>query len=152
MAHAYRGRRVSRNPGGLQIKMKAGKNIAIKVPSDAWQATVSFYRDVVRLAEVEVSHANSRAFAFGSMSLWIDKCPHLSQSEVWLELCADSIEAASQELNIPGIVRRDDIEELPPDMRAFWIKAPSGIIHLVSEIQNEFNIDHGETTIAPNLK
>ena len=117
--------------------MHAGNNIAIKVPSDAWEATVRFYRETVGLEEVGIPHTDSRAFCFGSMTLWIDRCAHLSHSEVWLELSTDSLDTAARELSGPGIARRDDIEPLPEGMRAFWIKAPSGIIHLVSETQNE---------------
>jgi hypothetical protein len=85
------------------------------------------------MKEIVISNPDSRAFEFGSMTLWIDKCPHLSQAEVWLELKTDSIDAAARELVVPGVTRRDDIETLPDSMKAFWIKSPSGIIHLVSE-------------------
>ena len=115
--------------------MKAGENIAIKVPSDTWDSTVRFYRETVGLEEVATANPASRAFRFGAMTLWIDHCAHLSQSEVWLELACDSLETAARALSVPGIVRRDDIEPLPEGMRAFWIKAPSGVVHLVSETE-----------------
>lgn len=113
--------------------MEAGRNIALKVPSDQWESTVGFYRDVVGLDQIPVPHESSRAFKFGSMTLWVDRCPHLSQSEVWLELVTGSLEAAAGELAVPGVARRDDIEALPDGLRAFWIKSPAGIVHLVSE-------------------
>jgi hypothetical protein len=113
--------------------MQAGQNIALKIPSDTWEATVAFYRDTVKLKEIPVENPKSRAFEFGKMTLWIDNCAHLSQSEIWLELTTDSLETTAQELMIPGVSRRDDIEPLPDSMRAFWIKSASGIIHLISE-------------------
>jgi hypothetical protein len=113
--------------------MQPGQNIALKIPADAWESTVRFYRDIAKLKEIPLQNETSRAFDFGSMTLWVDKCDHLSQSEVWLELRTDSLDSAAEELKAPGVVRCDDIEKLPEGMRAFWIKSPGGIIHLITE-------------------
>jgi len=43
----------------------AGRNIAMKVPSRLYEATVRFYRDVLGLREV-TKHAPSVGFEFGT--------------------------------------------------------------------------------------
>jgi hypothetical protein len=40
--------------------------------------------------------------------------------------------AAAKHLARHGVVWRDEIEPLPAEIKAFWIKRPSGIIQLVS--------------------
>ena len=67
---------------------RAGQNIAMKVPAQDFEATVGFYRDVVGLEQLQSSEG-SIAFHFGRLRLWIDRCPHLNRSEVWLQLVTD---------------------------------------------------------------
>ena len=64
-------------------EFRAGQNIAMKVPAHEFDATVAFYKDVVGLEQLQSSE-DSIAFHFGRLRLWIDRCPHLSRSEVWL--------------------------------------------------------------------
>jgi len=113
-----------------QVKFAAGRNIAMKVPPHQYEATVSFYRDVLGLEEI-TAHAPAVGFVFGSNHLWIDRVPGMSQAETWLEVVTDDLAAASEHLEAAGVVRCDDIEPLPPDLQAFWIASPSAIIHLV---------------------
>jgi hypothetical protein len=40
--------------------------------------------------------------------------------------------AAAKHLARHGVVRRDEIEPLPAEIKAFWIKNRSGIIQLIS--------------------
>lgn len=111
-------------------KFSAGRNIAMKVPPHQYEATVNFYRTVIGLKEI-TKHENAVGFEFGSMNLWIDRVPGMSQAELWLELVTDDIEKASDHLNSVGVVRCDDIEELPEGFNAFWISSPASIVHLV---------------------
>lgn len=110
---------------------EGGPNIAMKVPSHRFDATVAFYAEVLgleRLAEHETP-----AFAFGASTLWIDRVPHLSQTEVWLEVRCDDAEAASDWLRDHGIVHAEALEPLPEEFRGTWVLAPSDVVHLVAE-------------------
>jgi catechol 2,3-dioxygenase-like lactoylglutathione lyase family enzyme len=109
---------------------RAGRNIAMKVPSHLYDVTVHFYRDVLGLHEIAV-HSPSVVFEFGSNQLWIDSVAGISQAETWLEVLTDDIDAASEHLRAAGIVRCDSIEPLPDGFQAFWISSPASIIHLV---------------------
>ncbi len=108
----------------------------MKVPPDEFTATVAFYRDTLGFPVLDPNNDGSVIFDFGGKRLWIDNVPALSRAEVWLEVVTSDSGAAAQHLNEHGIVRRDDIEPLPEGMAAFWIKSPSGIIHLVTEEEN----------------
>ena len=57
-----------------------GRNVAIKVPEHAFEATVAFYRDTLALAIV-YDAVGTKAFEFGPIRLWIDRMPHLAQGE-----------------------------------------------------------------------
>jgi hypothetical protein len=113
-----------------KVKFSAGRNIAMKVPPHQYQATVSFYRDVLGLKEI-TAHAPAVGFEFGANNLWIDNVPTMSQAEVWLEVVSDDIVAAAEYLDEAGIARCDAIEALPKELQAFWIASPASIVHLV---------------------
>jgi len=106
--------------------IEPGNNIAIKVPLHKWQETVSFYRDRVGLA-VTRKLENSVGFAFGSMTLWIDKVERQSQVDVWLELHADDPDRALDILQSPV---RDELEPLD-GVSGHWTSDPAGTILLV---------------------
>jgi catechol 2,3-dioxygenase-like lactoylglutathione lyase family enzyme len=112
------------------VTFAAGRNIAMKVPPHQYEATVSFYRDVLGLKEL-TTHAPSVGFQFGSNNLWIDRVAGMSQAETWLEVVTNDIAAAAEHLDAAGVVRRDEIEPLPKEFQAFWISSPASIIHLV---------------------
>jgi hypothetical protein len=114
-----------------QPAFRGGRNIAMKVPPHQFEATVAFYRDVIGLEALEAKSA-SKAFRFGGCCLWIDRCPGLSQAELWLELQADPTAAAAH-LERHGVVRCDEIEPLPVGFKGFWIANPAGIVHLVAD-------------------
>lgn len=120
----------------MKPQYKAGKNIAIKVPSYEYEKTVSFYRDIIGLEEQKLSSSDqyeSTIFKFGDKNLWIDNISTISQAEIWLELVTDNITEAALHLGAHGVVRRDEIEKLPDDFKGFWICSPSNIIHLITE-------------------
>jgi catechol 2,3-dioxygenase-like lactoylglutathione lyase family enzyme len=110
---------------------RGGSNIAMKVPSHRFDATVAFYEDVLGLARV-AGH-ETPVFAFGAATLWIDLVPHLSQTEVWLEVECEDVEGADAWLREQGVAREDALEPLPEGFRGFWIVAPPDVVHLVSE-------------------
>lgn len=113
---------------------KAGKNIAMKVPSHEFDRTVDFYRDILELAEVDIAEKGmSHVFDFDGKNLWIDKIDSISQAEVWLEIETEDIESASRYLAEKGCSRRDEIEPLPNGYKGFWVSSPSNIIHLMTE-------------------
>jgi catechol 2,3-dioxygenase-like lactoylglutathione lyase family enzyme len=119
----------------MKPKFMPGKNIAIKVPPHQYEQTVSFYRDVLGLEQI--NHASpdsddSVALRFGDKNLWIDRVPTLSQAEIWLEVQTDNIEQAAAHFEKANIARRDEIETLPDGFSGFWISSPADIIHLVS--------------------
>ncbi len=118
-----------------KVNFAGGRNIAMKVPPHLWEATVRFYRDVLALEIIEQATTvpMSVAFEFGANRLWIDRVDGLSQAELWLELTADDVQAAAEHLKSAGVVRRDEIEQLPAGFEGFWIQNPAAIIHLVSK-------------------
>lgn len=104
----------------------------MKVPPSAYEATVAFYRDVIRLPQIE-REGPEVVFQFGGNRLWIDRVPTLSQAELWMEILTNDLTAAAAALAGHNIVRCDEIEPLPDGMRAFWIANPAGIVHLLYE-------------------
>ncbi|WP_226782892.1 VOC family protein [Oceaniglobus trochenteri] len=106
--------------------MEAGKNIAIKVPLHRWEETVAFYRDKVGLP-VARELENSTGFAFGSLTLWIDRVAHQSQVDVWIELFDDDPDAALRRLGSPC---RDELEPLT-DVTGHWTSDPAGTVILL---------------------
>ncbi len=113
-------------------KFTPGRNIAMKVPPHAYEATVQFYRDVLGFRELP-EFQPSIVFDFGGKNLWIDRVPGLSQAETWLEVQTDDLAAAAERLGAASVVRCDEIEPLPEGFKAFWISSPASIIHLVRE-------------------
>lgn len=108
------------------MQIEPGRNIAIKVPLHRWSETVAYYRDKVGLT-VTRELTNSTGFAFGSMTLWIDRVPAQSQVDVWLELFSDDPDAAMARLESP---QRDELEPLD-DVTGHWTSDPAGVILLV---------------------
>lgn len=106
--------------------IEAGKNIAIKVPLHRWDETVAFYRDRAGLT-VTKECENSVAFAFGQMTLWIDKVETQSQSDIWLELITDDPDKAIETLQSPV---RDELEPLD-NVNGHWTSDPAGVVLLV---------------------
>ena len=104
-----------------------GKNIAIKVPLYRWEETVAFYRDRVGL-QIKRELADSVAFVFGDMTLWIDRVEKQSQTDIWLELTADDPTKALAALNSP---KRDELEPLG-EVSGHWTSDPAGVVLLLT--------------------
>lgn len=108
------------------MTLRPGENIAIKVPAHLWEETVAYYRDSAGLAVAKQS-ADTVGFVFGSMTLWIDRVPHQSRGDVWLELFSDDPATALTQLGSP---RRDGLEPLG-GVDGFWTSDPAGTVLLV---------------------
>ena len=119
----------------VKAKFAGGRNIAMKVPPHLWEETVRFYRDVLALETIahDTAAPSSVGFEFGPNRLWIDRVDGLSQAEIWLELTTSEVQEAAEHFKSTGVVRRDEIEQLPAGFEGFWIQNPASIIHLVSK-------------------
>lgn len=121
----------------------AGKNIAMKLPERSYAQTVGFYRDVLGFDLLE-QNEDGVVFAFGKMRLNLDRVPHQSQTDIWLEVCTDDTAAARQHLTKNGVTICDEVEALPPGFDGFWIAAPSDTIHLIdAKRQKEKETSYG---------
>lgn len=119
----------------MKPRFKPGNNIAMKVPTQEFEATVAFYRDILGFELIESLSSDNKdsvVFRFGDKNLWIDKAPQLSRSEIWLEVRTDDIDIAADYLAEKQCVRRDDIELLPDGFSGFWISSPTNVIHLIT--------------------
>lgn len=112
-----------------------GENIAMKVPPHQYDATVSFYRDVLGLEPAESSGGDAVGFKFGANNLWIDRVPAMSQAELCLEVATSDTTQAAKVLADAGITRCDAIEPLGNGFDGFWVSSPCAIIHLVDARQ-----------------
>lgn len=108
------------------MTIRPGKNIAIKVPLHKWDETVAFYRDRVGLPVVK-ELKESTGFAFGAMTLWIDRVERQSQTDVWLELFSDD---PAQDLQNLGSPNRDELEPLE-GVHGHWTSDPAGVVLLL---------------------
>ncbi|MGB3339601.1 MAG: hypothetical protein WBA73_20670 [Devosia sp.] len=112
--------------------IEGGINIAMKVPTHQYEATVAFYRDTLGL-EPFTDKPGAVGFVHGPNRLWIDEVGNYSQAEVWLELFTPDFAAAAQKLGSEGVVRNDAIEDLGEGFRGGWFINPAGIVHMVRE-------------------
>lgn len=127
----------------MKPAFRPGSNIAIKTPAHEFEATIIFYRDILGFEHVETTSPDtitSARFRFGDKLLWIDKCPQLSQAEIWLEVITDDIENAARYFKESNCNRRDEIEPLPDGFKGFWLSNPANIIHLINQEINPENI------------
>jgi len=116
----------------MPVTIRGGVNIAMKVPTHQYEATIRFYRDVVGLKPF-TDKAPAIGFELGPNRLWIDEAPTMSQAEVWLELFTNDHRFALDRLAKEGGVRCDPIEPLGEGFRGGWIMNPANIVHMVRE-------------------
>ncbi|HWU18964.1 MAG TPA: hypothetical protein VN155_14880 [Devosia sp.] len=114
----------------MSPQIGGGINIAMKVPTHCYDATVAFYRDTLKLQRVP-EKPDVMGFVYGPNRLWIDHVPQLSQAEVWLELFTPDFPDAANALEGAGVVRNDGIEPLGEGFKGGWFFNPAGIVHLV---------------------
>lgn len=117
----------------MELIFEPGKNIAMKIPPHEYQDTLRFYRDVIRLKEIQPADEEATPrFEFGDKVLWLDCATGISQAEIWLEIITNDLARAAGLLEQSACHRRDEIEALPDGFQAFWLSSPANIIHLVS--------------------
>ncbi|UTO21160.1 hypothetical protein NGC85_10990 [Acinetobacter sp. Z1] len=116
----------------MMTRFNGGVDIALKLPPHQFDATVTFYRDVIGLKQI-TDKAPDVGFELGLIKLWIAAAPEMSQAEIWLELFTDDFTEAAQYLDKVGVIRCDAIEPLPEGFRGGWITSPANIIHMVRE-------------------
>ena len=107
----------------------------MKVSPELFDNTVQFYQTILGLppAHLENPHTgNSVVFDFEGKNLWIDQREGVTQSEIWLEIVADDIEAADIYLSEMGCDRCDEVEPLPNGFKGFWVRGPGSVIHLIN--------------------
>ena len=103
----------------------------MKLPSHQFDETVAFYRDILGLPILKEA-PEICGFQLGAIELWLDRVPAMSQAELWLEIETPDTEEAAAYLAEAGVVRCDEVEQLPEGFDGLWISSPSNIIHLVS--------------------
>jgi catechol 2,3-dioxygenase-like lactoylglutathione lyase family enzyme len=116
---------------GGSVQYRGGNNVAMKLPPHHFERAVTFYRDTLGLTVED--RGESKLVEFGPIRLWLDRCPHFSQTELWLEVVTSNSDAAARHLGERQVVRCDPIEKLPEGFRGFWIASPADIVHIVSE-------------------
>lgn len=115
----------------MSQKFEAGINIAIKIPKSKYEATVAFYRDILKF-EVEEKPINNPTISrthevkFGNNVLWLDCVDNYTHSETWLQITAPNVAAATEYLQSQGIETCDELEKLPKNMH--WIQDPAGTV------------------------
>ncbi|GAB2567868.1 VOC family protein [Gracilibacillus alcaliphilus] len=109
-----------------QPRLKAGNNIALKIPKYKYEETLHFYQEIVRLPYLGYL-SGSHAFQFGEMTLWLDCMENYAQQDVWLEITAAHLEAAADYLAEHSVNRRDEVE-IHENANGYWISDPAGTI------------------------
>lgn len=112
------------------LHFRGGANIALKLPPAVFDATLTFYRDTLKLPVLE-EHQPHWVIAFGGNQLWLDPVEGLLQPEVWLEIVTSDTVAAREHLSALGVTRCDEVESLPAGFDGFWIRSPAATVHLV---------------------
>lgn len=113
--------------------MQPGRNIAMKVPAAEFAATVAFYETTLGFRVLSREASSVRFDHGGGHFLWIDRVEGFAKAEVWLEIHTTDLQVAEEKLKEACIGRCDEVEPLPGGMKAFWIKNPAGVVHLVME-------------------
>ncbi|MBC8034895.1 MAG: hypothetical protein H7Y03_12160 [Chitinophagaceae bacterium] len=120
----------------MSVAFKGGVNIAIKIPKSKYEATLLFYRDVLKLEVAEKPIDNptvsrTHEVKFGNNIVWLDCVDNYSHSEVWLELKTDEVETATDYLRLNGTNTCDELEQIPEGMH--WITDPAGTVFILNK-------------------
>ena len=125
----------------MEPRFKGGINIAIKIPKNKYEKTVTFYKDILKL---EVSEkpvdiptvSRTHEVRFGPNTVWLDCVDNYTHVETWLELKTTNIEEATRYLKTKGIDTCDELEEIPTNMH--WIQDPAGTVFILEEAADNF--------------
>jgi hypothetical protein len=120
----------------MEPKFQGGVNIAIKIPKGKYEATVLFYRDILKLDVVEKPIDNptvsrTHEVKFGNNIVWLDCVDNYTHSEVWLELRTTDVNHAVGYLRNKGVDTCDELEQIPVDMH--WIMDPAGTVFILDK-------------------
>lgn len=120
----------------MEPQFTGGVNIAIKIPKSKYEATVVFYRDVLKLPIAEKAITNptvsrTHEVKFGNNIVWLDCVDNYSHSEVWLELQTPDVAVATDYLKSKGTDTCDELEEIPEGMH--WITDPAGTVFILGK-------------------
>jgi catechol 2,3-dioxygenase-like lactoylglutathione lyase family enzyme len=107
-----------------------GRIIAMKLPLRDYDATLRFYKETLGLSLISQDE-DGAVLKFGEMRLNLDRVPHQSQTDTWLQICTNDTTAARAALADHGVTICDEVEPLPDGFDGFWIAAPNGTIHLI---------------------
>jgi catechol 2,3-dioxygenase-like lactoylglutathione lyase family enzyme len=128
----------TRSTGTDTPQFTGGVNIAMKIPRQDYEPTVTFYRDVLGLAVTSEpsgtpSVPESHRVAFGPNILWLDRVDHGTRAELFLQLQTSHLDRATARLADHGTSTCDEVEQLPAEAHAHWIRNPAGVVHLLIE-------------------
>ncbi|PRD48672.1 VOC family protein [Sphingobacterium haloxyli] len=121
----------------MEIRFKGGVKIVMKIPAEKYDETVAFYRDVLLfdVQELPITHPTVLAthrLAFGQNILQLDCVKGLTDSRIWLEVCTEDVESATNYLRVNDVTIRDEEEDIDPSMH--WIEDPAGNIFLLKKM------------------
>lgn len=119
----------------MDVKFSGGINIAVKIPKAKYDATVAFYRDVLRLEVVEKPIDNptvsrTHEVKFGPNIMWLDCVDNYTHSETWMELRTSNVEEATRWLRQNGTETQDEFEQIPDGLH--WITDPAGTVFILA--------------------
>lgn len=120
----------------MDLRFAGGINIAVKIPKAKYEATVSFYRDILKLdvAEKPIDNptvSRTHEVRFGPNIMWLDCVDNYTHSETWLELRTNNIDNAVAYLKTNGTATQDELEQIPENMH--WITDPSGTVFILGQ-------------------
>lgn len=110
---------------------RGGRNIALYVPANQFEATISAYRQLGIPVAEESSFA--AALEFGPIRLHVVKSEEATRAEVRLEFITSDIEAAKTFLENTQFEVYP--EPLPEPFAGFWTVSPASLIHLVTDAE-----------------
>jgi len=119
------------------MKIKGGKNIAIKLSPSKYEETLHFYTQVLGFSATEIESPDhptvkkSAKIQFGDNTLWLDHMQAEDRTEAWFELLTDDMSTTESHLRQHGIVFEDDLEQIPDSMH--WIRDPAGNVFIIKE-------------------
>lgn len=120
----------------MEIKFEGGINIAIKIPKNKYNQTVTFYKDILKW-EVEEKPIDNPTISrthqvkFGHNIVWLDCVDNYTHSEIWLELDTHDVDESTRYLRSKGVETCDELEQIPENMH--WITDPAGTVFLVNK-------------------
>ncbi|MEQ9443587.1 MAG: hypothetical protein RIG62_31395 [Cyclobacteriaceae bacterium] len=120
----------------MEVQFSGGINIAIKIPKSKYEATVAFYRDILKLdvTEKPIDHptvSRTHQVKFGGNTVWLDCVDNYTHSEIWLDLKTNDVAQSTRYLKSKGVDTCDELEKIPENMH--WIMDPAGTVFILGE-------------------